>query len=301
MLLVRLFGRQTTGRWPIEYASALATGLTIAQALLFYFANVKGWGLDIDNPQSVEISNGQTLATISVAFLIVAQGCSKITDVLLVYFVGHNDGTRFGKYIWLLGILDLLWTSGSSLAVLLRCSDPWGLSSSPCRSLHQRWLGIITSGICCDVLVISMFAYKIIPRQMKAAAKIEVLVLGCGPAGYAIMLDSVRLAKMYGQSPKMFVILTQIQQGLSILLREIRVSKTVRTLWETNYNMYEGASSTTMTAATAKSTVRTKPRDEDDEELLTEISQWANRRPTDTNIGFEMSPVTPECGSSTLE
>ncbi|KAK0768126.1 hypothetical protein LTR02_018201, partial [Friedmanniomyces endolithicus] len=135
MLLVRLFGRQGTQRRLIESASAPATVFTIAQALLLYFANVKGWGLDVSNPHSAEISKGQTLATISVAFLVVAQGCFKATDVLVVYHLGHNDGTTFRHYVWPLGVLDLLWTFGSSLAVLLSCSDSWGLRSSPCRSL----------------------------------------------------------------------------------------------------------------------------------------------------------------------
>ncbi|KAK1808337.1 hypothetical protein LTR12_017300 [Friedmanniomyces endolithicus] len=300
MLLVRLFGRQGTQRRLIEYTSALATVFTIAQALLLYFANVKGWGLDVSNPHSAEISKGQTLATISVAFLVVAQGCFKATDVLVVYHLGHNDGTTFRHYAWPLGVLDLLWTFGSSLAVLLSCSDPWGLRSSPCRSLHQRWLGIVTSGICCDILVISAFAYKVVPRNMSAASKTRALIFGCGPAGSAVILDSVRLAKLYGGSPMMFVILTQIEQGLSVLLREVRFSNAVGKLWATDYNRYQGASSTSIPTETAKSTARTRPGDEDDEEPLTETPTLAIRRQVDTDIGYELRPVTQDRGGGAL-
>jgi len=89
------------------------------------------WNLDIESAHTDRLQ----LATISVAFLVVAQGCFKATDVLVVYHLGHNDGTTFRHYVWPLGVLDLLWTFGSSLAVLLSCSDPWGSRSSPCRSL----------------------------------------------------------------------------------------------------------------------------------------------------------------------
>ncbi|TKA22255.1 hypothetical protein B0A54_18086 [Friedmanniomyces endolithicus] len=117
MLLVRLFGRQGTQRRLIEYTSALATVFTVAQALLLYFAILKGCGLDVNNSHSAEISKGQTLATINVAFLVVAQGCFKATDVLVVYHLGPNDGTTFRHYVWPLGVLDLLWTFGSTVAL----------------------------------------------------------------------------------------------------------------------------------------------------------------------------------------
>ncbi|KAK0927960.1 hypothetical protein LTR29_017524 [Friedmanniomyces endolithicus] len=310
MLLVRAFGREGTPRPLVEYTSALATVFTIAQALLLYFANVKGWGLDINNPHPAEIFKGKQsvcmeprgsahtyrlqLATISVAFLIVAQGCFKVTDVLVVYHLGHNDGTTFKIYVSPLGVLGLLWTSGSSLAVLLSCSDPWGLYSSPCRSLHQRWLGIVTSGIYCDVLIISAFVYKVIPRNLAAALKARALIFGCGPAGF------VRLAKLYGLSPMMFAIFTQIEQGLSVLLREVRFSRAVGKLWETNYNMYDGAISTSTPTETARTTVRTRPGNEDDEKPLTKNTTWALRRLVDTDIGFEMRPITQDCGGGTL-
>ena len=101
-------------------------------------ANSKcGWNLDIESAHTDRLQ----LATISVAFLVVAQGCFKATDVLVVYHLGHNDGTTFRHYVWPLGVLDLLWTFGSSLAVLLSCSDSWGLRSSPCRSLVLTWRG----------------------------------------------------------------------------------------------------------------------------------------------------------------
>ncbi|TKA58695.1 hypothetical protein B0A55_12048 [Friedmanniomyces simplex] len=115
MLLVKIFGRDGAQRGrPVEYGSALATILTIVQAFLLYFATVSGWGLDIDMSHSGEISRAHTLSIISVALLIIAQGCFRVTDVLVVHFVGHNDGTAFSRYVRLLGVLDILWACGSN-------------------------------------------------------------------------------------------------------------------------------------------------------------------------------------------
>jgi len=100
----------------------------------------------------------------------------------------------------------------------------------------------------------------------------------------AVILYSVRLAKLYGGSPMMFAILTQIEQGLSVLLREVRFSKAVGKLWETKYNTYEGPSSTSISTETVKSTARTRSRDEDDEEPLTETRTWAIRQQVDTDV-----------------
>ncbi|KAK0352574.1 hypothetical protein LTR91_022559 [Friedmanniomyces endolithicus] len=135
---------------------------------------------------------------------------------------------------------------------------------------------------------------------MSAVSKTRALILGCGPAGSAVILDSFRLAKLYGGSPMMFVILTQIEQGLSVLLREVRFSNAVGKLWATDYNKYQGASSISIPTETAKSTARTRPGDEDDEEPLTETPTLAVRRQVDTDIGYELRPVTQDRGGGAL-
>ncbi|KAK0767394.1 hypothetical protein LTR02_018334, partial [Friedmanniomyces endolithicus] len=91
-----------------------------------------------------------------------------------------------------------------------------------------------------------------------------------------------------------------IEQGLSVLLRELRFSNAVGKIWATDYNKYQGASSTSIPTETAKSTARTRPRDEDDEEPLTETPTLAIRRQVDMDIGYELRPVTQDRGGGAL-
>ncbi|KAK1036167.1 hypothetical protein LTR74_018863, partial [Friedmanniomyces endolithicus] len=91
-----------------------------------------------------------------------------------------------------------------------------------------------------------------------------------------------------------------IEQGLSVLLREVRFSRAVGKLWETDYNKYQGTSSTSIPTETAISTALTRPGDEGDEEPLTKTPTWAIRRQVDTDIGYEMRPATQDRGGGAL-
>ncbi|KAK1809214.1 hypothetical protein LTR12_016429 [Friedmanniomyces endolithicus] len=127
---------------------------------------------------------------------------------------------------------------------------------------------------------------------MSAARKTQVLIPFCGPVVSGMILGSTRLAMLYGRSPTMFVILTQIEQGLLVLLREIRFSRAESKLWKTNYNTYEGTTLTSRPTEAAKTAARTKLGYADDEEPLTETDLWAIRRQIDTDIFYEPRPVT---------
>ncbi|KAK0362667.1 hypothetical protein LTR02_016442 [Friedmanniomyces endolithicus] len=129
---------------------------------------------------------------------------------------------------------------------------------------------------------------------MSAARKTQVLIHFCAPVVFGMILGSTRLAMLYGRSPTKFVILTQIEQGLFVLLRETRFSRAESKLWKTNYNTYEGTTSTSRPTEAAKTAAHTKPGYADDEEPLTETDLWAIRRQIDTDIFYEPRPVTQD-------
>ncbi|KAK0890011.1 hypothetical protein LTR57_025237 [Friedmanniomyces endolithicus] len=235
MLVMRISWLGERQRGLLEYCSALATTLTVVQALLLYSATHNDWGAAVNTQHSTGILHGQRLSTLSTAFLINAQGLFKLIDVLVAWRISSNDGSASSYYL-------------------------------------QRWLGVVASSICCDILVSSAFAYKIIPLHISAGLKVRALLLGCGPVVSALLFGSLRLWKLYGRDPIAFVILTQIEQGLSMLLREIRISRAVKYLWETNYNNHEGTISTSVATGSGRILTKTRPASGEDEEPLSETS-----------------------------
>ncbi|KAK4897864.1 hypothetical protein LTR49_027934 [Elasticomyces elasticus] len=301
MLVLRISWLGEVQRGLLEYCSALATTLAVVQALLLYFATHNDWGTQVNTQNPTVILHGQKLSTLSAAFLVNAQGLFKFTDVLVAWRIGYNDGSAFSYYISPLGALDLCWTVGSTIAIMLGCSSPWGIGSGDCRGQLQRWLGVVTSSICCDILASSAIASKIIPLNMSAGIKVQALLLGCSPVVSALLLGSLRLWKLYGRDPTAFVILTQIEQGLSILLREIRFSRTVKYLWETNYNNHEGTVSTSIAAGSGRTLTTTRPSPEEDEEPLSETSDWVIHRQTDLNLTYELTSFTHGMDAGVLD